>query len=257
MTAVLANSAFRGEPVIDSRQLRAELVPVRALDDQITGEMFDLYDAYYDATSPLLFQSDLADKDFVIALREPSGALAGFSTLAVLDTEIDGERVRAIYSGDTIIDQSHWGTQALAFTWLRFAGSLKAQAPERPLYWFLIVKGHRTYRYLSAFSIDFYPHWRMVTPAPMQTIMDRLARDRFDCAYDAKRGVVSFPQSHGHLKPQWAAVQQDEASRSDVGFFLGRNPGYTHGDELVCLTELSSGNLRPLARRVFEQGLRS
>jgi hypothetical protein len=256
MTAVLATSAGRGNPIVHGRQLHAEIVPVTALDDRVTGEMFDLYDAYYDATSPLLFRSDLADKDFVIALREPSGALAGFSTLAALDTEIGGERVRAIYSGDTIIDHAHWGTQTLAFTWIRFAGALKAQAPEQPLYWFLIVKGHRTYRYLSAFSIDFYPHWRMATPVRMQTIMNDLARSRFDRAYDAMRGVVSFPRSRGHLKPQWAAVEPDEMSRPDVDFFLGRNPGYTHGDELVCLTELSSGNLRPLARRVFEQGLR-
>jgi len=40
-------------------------------------------------------------------------------------------------------------------------------------------------------------------------------------------------------------------------FFLRSNPGYTSGDELVCLTELTSGKLRPLARRVFEQGLRA
>jgi hypothetical protein len=54
----------------------------------------------------------------------------------------------------------------------------------------------------------------------------------------------------------WAAVEPEETSRPDVAFFLRSNPGYTQGDELVCLTELSCSNLRPLARRVFEQGLR-
>jgi hypothetical protein len=67
--------------------------------------------------------------------------------------------------------------------------------------------------------------------------------------------VVSFPSSRGHLKAEWAVIEETEASRRDVAFFLRSNPGYAGGDELVCLTELASHNLRPLARRVFEQGL--
>jgi hypothetical protein len=182
--------------------------------------------------------------------------LAGFSSLSIVDATVDGRSLRAVYSGDTIIERAHWGTQALAFTWLRFAGTIKAQAPDRPLYWFLIVKGHRTYRYLSAFSIDFYPHWQMPTPPWARTIMRELAYQRFDEDYDSKRGIVSFDRSRGHLRPMWATVEPEEAARPDVAFFLRSNPGYTQGDELVCLTELSCNNLRPLARRVFEQGLR-
>jgi hypothetical protein len=242
-------------PLPAAKQLCATIDHVRSLDDRAVAAMFDLYDRYYDATSRPLFEADLRNKDYVVTLRENSGALAGFSTLAVLDSEIGAKPLRAIYSGDTIIDHAHWGTQALAFTWIRFAGTIKAWAPEQPLYWFLIVKGHRTYRYLSAFSVDFYPRWDAPTPPAARAVMDALARRRFAQAYDARRGVVSFPQSRGHLKPRWAAIEEPEASRRDVSFFLRSNPGYAHGDELVCLTELASNNLRPLARRVFEQGL--
>src|SRR6185436_522698 len=138
----------------------------------------DLYGSYYEATSFALFESDLSDKDFAVVLRDEAGAVVGFSTLVILNTEIDGRWLRAIYSGDTIIARPYWGTQALAFTWLRFAGTVKAQVPECPLYWFLIVKGHRTYRYLSAFSIDFYPHWQAPTPPWAQSVMTGLARGR-------------------------------------------------------------------------------
>jgi hypothetical protein len=241
-------------PAREVRQLHATIDDVASLEDRAIGDMFDLYDQYYDATSRALFEADLFTKDHVITLREASGALAGFSTLAVLDAKIGDVPFRAIYSGDTIIDHAHWGTQALAFTWIRFAGALKAGAPALPLYWFLIVKGHRTYRYLSAFSIDFHPHWQRPTPAAASQIMDGLAYQRFGAAYDAIRGVVSFPQSRGHLKPEWAIIEPEEKARCDVAFFLHRNPGFTKGDELVCLTELTSENLRPLARRVFERG---
>jgi hypothetical protein len=233
---------------------QATVERLSALESCTIGQMYDLYGRYYEATSRSLFESDLTDKDFVVVLRDEAREVVGFSTLAILDLEMGGAPGRAIYSGDTIIDRAHWGTQALAFTWIRFAGTVKAEVPELPLYWFLIVKGHRTYRYLSAFSIDFYPHWRTPTPAWAQAIMAGLGRGRFRNAYDAERGVVSFPQSRGHLKPAWAAVEPDEAQRPDVDFFLRSNPGYIHGDELICLTELCSANLRPLARRVFDQG---
>jgi hypothetical protein len=239
---------------VGKRQPRAIVERLADLAPRTIGEMYDLYGRYYEATSRRLFESDLADKDFVVVLQDDAGAVVGFSTLALLDAEIDGQRVRVIYSGDTIIERAFWGTQALAFTWLRFAGTVKAQEPACPLYWFLIVKGHRTYRYLSAFSVDFFPHWETPTPAWAQSIMTSFARRRFSDAYDAERGVVSFPESRGHLKPMWATVEPEEAARGDVAFFLRRNPGYVRGDELVCLTELSCPNLRPLARRVFAQG---
>jgi hypothetical protein len=238
----------------DARQLNATIEHVADLSHRAIGDMFALYDQYYDATSRTLFEADLLNKDHVVTLREPSGALAGFSTLAVLEAEIGGRLVRAIYSGDTIIDHAHWGTQALAFTWIRFAGTIKARTPALPLYWFLIVKGHRTYRYLSAFSVDFHPHWQRPMPASARDVMNALALARFGGAYDAARGVVSFPRSRGHLKPEWAVIEPGEEARRDVAFFLRCNPGYVNGDELVCLTELASDNLRPLARRVFEQG---
>jgi hypothetical protein len=256
MTMLVTDGALGDRQPVGDRRLTTAVDFIAALDAAMVDEMFDLYAAYYDGTSRELFARDLADKDHVVTLRTAAGTLAGFSTLALVDFVAAGRPAVAIFSGDTIIDQPYWGTQALAFTWIRFAGSIKARAPDQPLFWFLIVKGHRTYRYLSAFSIDFVPHWDAATPPDAQAIMDSLARRRFAERYDPRRGVVSFPRSQGHLKPEWAFVSPEEAARPDVAFFLRRNPGYVHGDEMVCLTELAPENLRPLARRVFEQGMR-
>jgi hypothetical protein len=182
------------------------------------------------------------------------GAIQGFTTLLVLEAECDGGPVRAIYSGDTIIDRAYWGSQVMAFTWTRLAGAIKAAEPDVPLYWFLIVKGHRTFRYLSAFTRNFYPHWSVETPARERALMDQLAQAHFPGFYRADLGIVHFPESHGHLKPDLAEIDLAEAQRADVAFFLARNPGYRNGDELVCLTELSADNLRPLARKQFLTG---
>jgi hypothetical protein len=243
------------EAAVKKRNLATSCEPISSLDDDVMRAMYAVYERHYDATSPTLFQQDLKCKDYAIVIRNDDRAIVGFSTLAIMNVTLDGSPLRAIFSGDTIIDQAYWGTQSLSFNWLRFAGTIKAQAPETPLCWFLIVKGHRTYRYLSAFSRDFYPHWDNPTTPWARRVMETLASKRFGEAFDAERCIVSFPESRGHLKTTLADVAADEAARPDVAFFLRRNPGYRRGEELVCVTELSLENLRPLARRLFAQGL--
>ena len=220
--------------------------------------MFELYSRYYDGADFNRFQKDLDAKNYAILLEDTSSALCGFSTLATLEIEADrGPTARAIYSGDTIVDDRYWGQHTLAFTWIRLAGRVAAQTPECALYWFLIVKGHRTYRYLNTFARRYYPHWRETTPQAEQWLIDRLAASRFGTCYEHESGLIRFPQPRDHLKPKWAGIDDVERRRPEVAFFLRRNPGYTRGDELVCLTELAAANLRPLARRLFEQGLRA
>jgi len=236
-------------------ELTASVREAGSLDGRTVGSMYRLYDRYYDAASETRFRSDLQAKGYVILLHDRTGELRGFSTLAVDESETANGPVRSIFSGDTIIDHACWGEQSLAFTWLRLAGRIKAAAPEVPLYWFLIVKGFRTYRYLSAFAHRFYPNWAEATPQDAQRLLDDLARRRFGGAYDPARGVIAFPVSRGHLKNPWAGVPEEDQRRPEVQFFLDRNPGYVRGEELACLTELTPENLRPLARRVFSRGM--
>lgn len=235
-----------------ANHLNSEVVSIAALSPDDRREMWDLYRRFYEGTRPALFDADLAQKDSLILLRDAAARIQGFSTISVGLTDLESRPIRYVFSGDTIIDRAHWGTQALAFCWLRFVGEIKRERPEIPLYWFLIVKGHRTFRYLPAFAHEFYPHWRHSTPSPMAALLNKLASDRFGDAFDSVNGLIRYPESHGHLVPAWAEVTEREAGREDVNFFLRRNAGYRHGDELVCLCELSTNNLRPLARRLFD-----
>lgn len=237
--------------------LNSAVVGVTDLDTPTRQAMYALFQRYYQATSLEQFQLDLADKDTVILVRSSSGQLCGFSTLAVSEAQVHGELLRFVFSGDTIIDRPYWGSQAFAFAWIRHIGKITLSQPELPLYWLLIVKGQRTFRYLSAFGLRFVPDWRGPDDARLNTIKHELARARFGRAYDEATGLVRFEQSRGHLSPEWAGVSERELSRPDVRFFLERNPGYVRGDELVCLCELSKDNMRPLTRRIFEQGLGS
>lgn len=230
--------------------IHARLVARAELTHAQREAMFALYRRHFDAADRARFHADLDEKQQVIEVRDASGTLRGFSTVACYRREFDGRALRVLFSGDTVVDEASWGQQALAFGFIRFAAQTQAQSDE-PLYWLLISKGHRTYRYLSAFSIDYAPSPDQATLPPQQRLMDFLAQDRFGAAYDASRGVVRFAESHGHLRADLASVPAIHAHLPEVAYFLARNPGYAQGEELVCLCRIAADNLRPLARRVF------
>ncbi|ALX15278.1 hypothetical protein P350_27795 [Burkholderia cepacia JBK9] len=233
-------------------ELRATAVERAALGPGDIERMFSLYAASYCDTGRARFDHDLGDKTHCIVLRDAGGAIQGFSTLKQYDAHWRDAPIRVIFSGDTIIDPAHWGTQHLAFAWIRHAGDVWRQAPAVPLYWFLICKGHRTYRYLRAFARDYAPRAGNLTSPATQDLMDYLAASRYGHAYDPATGILSFDTPMGRLAPTLAEVPAAHRRLADVDYFLARNPGYARGDELVCLCELSASNLRPLARRLFD-----
>jgi hypothetical protein len=214
--------------------------------------MADLYLSYYDGTSESLFLSDLANKTEVL-LVYCDNALVGFTTVAFYERRWNNQPILVVFSGDTIVDQAHWRQQALAFAWIARMGSLQQEKPCCPVYWFLIVKGHRTYRYLPAFCNSFYPHWS-IDRSDLKPLADVLARERFGDAYNPATGVVEFAESKGHLKPHVACPTDRDKTKDAVRFFLEKNPDYIRGHELVCLSEIAPVNLKPLARRIYEKG---
>lgn len=238
------------------RTIDTSVVQVGDISLAARKRMFALFEQYYSSVSFSSFNKDLEDKDSALLLCH-SDDIIGFTTLKVMDFDLQGSTGRALFSGDTIIRHDHWGNQALAKAWCEYAGKVKAQSPELALYWFLIVKGHKTYRYLPVFTRRFYPNYKTATPEAIQQIMDHLGSRRFGDAYKTERGLVEFASSQGHLRSEWADIPDRLARNPHVDFFLGRNPGYGMGHELVCVAELSEENMRFHARQAFLSGRRA
>jgi hypothetical protein len=224
---------------------------VSALDSARRKQMASLYLASYDGSSEELFLGDLACKHEVLLL-ESDGKLVGFTTVRVLERAWRGAQIRVVYSGDTVVERAHWGQQALAFAWIARMGELKRASPDTPLYWLLLVKGHRTFRYLPVFGKSFHPHWE-IDRGDLKPLADALASELFCGDYNATTGVVEFERSRGHLKPELAEPHESELEREGVRFFLERNPGYRRGHELVCLCEVEEANMKPLTLRLFRK----
>ncbi len=232
-------------------RLRSECLGVAELSAEERRSMFEVFSRHYDCVSWLQFQRDLDAKDCVIVLRTESGRICGFSTQQLLRTSIDGIPVRAVYSGDTIIDRAYWGEQEMGKAWCRYVARVYTESPEIRLFWFLISKGYRTYLYLPLFFHDFYPRWNAPTPEYEQRVLDRLASSKFPREYDPETGLILFPQSQGQLNGKLAAVPPRRLLQPDVKYFLERNPKFGSGVELACLAEISPFNMKLFAGRIM------
>ena len=82
-------------------------------------EAYALLRRHFDGVTRGQFELDLSEKNVVLLLRDAaSGALAGFSTMAVFETRIDDAPISVVCSGDTIVDRSAWGSAALPREWI-------------------------------------------------------------------------------------------------------------------------------------------
>jgi hypothetical protein len=211
--------------------------------------MAELYFSCYDGSDPALFGSDLDSKDGVLLLYADN-QVVGFTTLAIYSRNWQGRSITVVFSGDTVVARAHWGQQTLALEWIALMGRFRRQHPERPMYWLLLVKGHRTFLYLPVFGRSFWPHWQQ-DRSDLKPLADFLAGERFPDHYNPDTGVIEFPVSRGHLKPELAEPDDHQRQRPEVEFFVRKNPGFGQGHELVCLCEIEEPNMRPLARRLF------
>jgi hypothetical protein len=233
------------------RSIQSRIVPVAEIAPTDARAMYEIFARHYDCVSFEQFLLDLAEKDCVLVLRNADPAICGFSTQKVLRVSIEGTLVRAVFSGDTIVDRTYWGEQELSRCWCRYVSSVYGEEPGVPLYWFLISKGYRTYLYLPLFFESFYPNRKTPTPAFEQRVLDTLAAAKFPDHYCAESGLIEFPQSHGQLKPHLAEIPARRLRDPNVRYFLKRNPAYATGHELACLAEISPWNMKLFAGRIL------
>ncbi|MBK5142960.1 hypothetical protein I2494_04375 [Budviciaceae bacterium BWR-B9] len=199
--------------------------------------MAAIYFQCYAGSDIKRFLLDLESKDEVLML-EHNQELVGFSSLQFYPYH----HSMIVYSGDTIVMPEHWQQQVLHKAWIQRMGLFKQQHPGLPLYWFLLVKGYRTYKYLVVFAREFYPHWQIPQPE-LKQLADRLAEQKFGQLYNAQRGVVECPPDYGFLAQKLAIIPPASLAKPDARFFLEKNPHYAAGHELVCLCEIRVDNL--------------
>ena len=228
---------------LDSQTMLIDDLPADCI-----AQMQQLMRAHYDGVSESQFLADLLAKRWVILLYDHDN-LCGFSTQVIFDHEHDGRRVKILYSGDTIIDKSHWGSLALPVAWGRLMLSLRTANPTSELYWLLTTKGYKTYRFLPVFFYEFHPSCTAEAPAFEKALLTSVASHRFGKRFNKATGILRAEQGAQRLREGIAAIDDKRLHDPHVAFFQKMNPGHTNGDELVCLTRFHPDNLKPYIRR--------
>lgn len=241
---------------LSAAKLRGRVVPRAQVNGLLSERLFQLFSHYYLHVDRASFERDQAEKDWVLLLDDAHGIVQGFTTLKLYELTVLGRPVRALFSGNTIIDQAYWGETELVAAWCRFMARLKREALAVPLYWFLISSGYRTYLYLPLFFHDFFPRHDRATSEFEQTLIDTLGRRKFPDEY--RDGVVHVARPRECLRPELALPRATKRANPHVSFFFEKNPNCLRGDELVCVTEFSLANTRRLAysaaRAILEDG---
>ena len=128
------------------------VLAIESLSSTLIERMTQLYLDNYEGSSKTLFTGDLSKRTrFSCCLQMVT--LSDSLPFSNMYRQLMGAHSGWFYSGDTIVDKEHWGQQQLARAWISRIGRIKAEAPDTPLYWFLLVKGHRTFKYLSVSEI--------------------------------------------------------------------------------------------------------
>ena len=220
-------------------RLVARIAPVRSLDRSIIDAAFGLFESLYLGVDRQRFERDLFDKHLIILLFDDTDdVLRGFSTVHVDDVMHRGRRARVVYSGDTVIHPAYWGQKRLQRAFSTILVRERLRHPTRPLFWFLISKGYKTYLLLVHHFPRSFPRVDRPADPDLRAALHTVARNRFGDAYNPLTGVISYPTARERVRDQVAPIDRPLMSNPHVAFFATRNPGYQGGDELACLAQV-------------------
>lgn len=232
--------------------LTGQLVRVADIDEGRRDQMYVLMDRYYEYTDRSTFEADLDAKDWVIVIVEASSNdLKGFSTQVLNHVDVDGRSIRALFSGDTIVDRDWRGQQALFQVSGWFLRRLIDAYPYDELYWFLTSKGYKTYRFLPLFFHEFYPRNNVPTPPELCAMIDTLALRIGGSRYDRQTKVLKSVVYANRLRPGVAEITESRMRDEHVRFFCDANPKHASGDELCCIAPVSLNNFTRAAYRAM------
>lgn len=239
--------------VIDERNGLA-VIEVENLTATQRGAMLALHQSCFANVSELQFNRDLDEKEWVVLGTDPrSGGVWCFSTLRRIQITIDGERIMALFSGDTASRPDTRGAvtaagiRAVIRKMFHEVGR-NASSVDR-IFWFMISSTHKSYRLLPMLFRDYAPGVGRGLSEEETRIVVELSRVK-GLSFDPVSGIVRL-ENPSIPRGFTTDTENGEADDPHVRFFRFANPGADKGDRLASLIRLAEENLTPLGARMI------
>lgn len=239
--------------VVDERN-GLSVIEVENLTAAQRGAMLGLLQSCFANVSESQFNRDLDEKEWVILGSDPrSGGIWSFSTLRRLRITIDGERIMALFSGDTASRPDTRGAVTAAgiravFRKIFHEVARNASSADR-IYWFMISSTYKSYRLVPMLFSDYAPGIKRKMSDEEIRIVAELSRLK-GLNFDPATGTVRL--DNPSIPRAFSGQSEDEDDDDPhVGFFRSANPRADKGERLASLILLSEANLTPLGKRMI------
>ncbi len=232
--------------------LHGKIVNIADLDEKEISRMIEVFNIYFSGIKEEKFLKDLRAKDSVLLLQDASGLTQGFTTIQFINIATEGKPLRAIFSGNTIIQKEFWGKSDMPRVWMKYMLDEKAKNPDEPLYWFLICSGYKTYKMLPNYALEFWPRYDKPTPPDVKLIIDKLAFLKFGKDYDSSAGIIKFSDTDERLRGEYSEIKPQLTADPHINFFAHANPSHYLGHELACLMDFKEDNLNDYAKQILK-----
>lgn len=217
--------------------------PESISNDEIRA-LFSLMEKYYNNVAYNNFLNDLFQKDVLLLLKNYQGEIKGFTSVKIYEFNLKNKLIKIVYSGDTIVDKTYTWEFELHKSWGNYVFGLVACDSNIEYYWILLSKGPKTYKFLPTYFKSFYPSVNEPIPSFEEEIIHAFGKFKFPVEFDPLSGIVYNYGNRDFLKSQEAIVTKSSKKNKHTQFFLSKNPDYSLGNELVCITKLSFNNLK-------------
>lgn len=225
---------------IKKNKLVALVINPKEIESIELSRMYHLFSQYYEGHPFETFKKDLYEKEDVILLKDSqSKEIQGFSTILKVEIKKDNKTYYGIYSGDTVVANEYWGSPALGIMFLKYLWKQKIKHPFRPLYWFLISKGYKTYLLMANNFAVHYPRFEEKTKKHHQELMDAFYSKKFKNNYHGEDNLMVPDGDTCHLKAEVADIHCTMLGLPRVKYFQDKNPKWQEGTELCCIAEMS------------------
>ena len=225
-------------------KIKIKKISVKKISSEQQKEMFSLFSKYYDSVIFDKFVSDLKNKTAAMLLYDMSvgdGKLIGFSTILREHCK-STISYTALFSGDTVIEKEYWGRKDLQKAFFSYIVQTKIIFFWRPVYWFLISKGYKTYMMMVNNFRYTYPCQSHDTPSIEQGVLDSFYTKMFSTAYDKDHGLVIAEKNSDYVKGNYQDISEKDLKNLDIQYFFKRNPNFDKGVELACITKITWGD---------------